>query len=462
MMRLCCLLCCVVCFLGKRTDAKASGYWDEARRLFLEGRTLMGRSKPWDALIKYKAALGVLKQAETSLTKVSELIEMRVTRSGMSCVVGDAYRSLKQWPQSLHFYKLCDKESRLEMAKLSASSAAPSRLSAAEKDAWPKRVEAWKARLQQSRQVAQKGLSALEAHFEGEIVLSSTPSGAELRLVDTWGEIIEGKTPFQKKIFAGDYQLSVKKAGFGTVERKISLKAKGRLELAIPLVSGMSSIALFAQPEGARIIVLKQGAQVHEGLNLVRQSLSVGDYEVVISKEGYRSLRYSMTLKPNQRFERKDTLERLSSSQAAPRDPKAAEPPNRRGGTSEPLSLAQEEQLLMYAKKKRAFGELQRNLLLGGLASVLMGGIFIAIGASGLADSGAKPEDKDKNTAFLGAGIAIVGLLGGACFVGFFLVKPPPEPQGFKAKAALGGPVQTFGRSGLGRSSSGSTLLRVE
>lgn len=140
-----------------------------------------------------------------------------------------------------------------------------------------------------SLQIAQE----IEAAEEGLILVRTNPSGALVTL----DGVSHGRTPISlPNVPVGIYQLEVSLNGFRTERREIKLSRTNSLAaIGINLFSGsdglitstiLGSVSVRSRPSGAKVLIDGKNVGVTP---LVIDEVGVGNYEVQINLEGYKS-----------------------------------------------------------------------------------------------------------------------------------------------------------------------------
>ena len=124
-----------------------------------------------------------------------------------------------------------------------------------------------------------------------DLTISSKPTGATVVINDK----ARGKTPVQLDLTEGEYELSLRAAGYKTWRRKIEITANQPLRLEnIELKPADGKLTITTVPEGARVKIGKRAVG--------RTPLTTGvapnqEHTIAISKQGYASARRSVQLK---------------------------------------------------------------------------------------------------------------------------------------------------------------------
>jgi hypothetical protein len=171
-------------------------YTQEAVELVKAGRKLANQRKFKPALIKYLAALSLMKQANRLTRTKAEKEGLRQKRIKLLYFIGRTYHVAKQFLQARNAYRKC----------LAA-------------DPSPK----------VARRVKQY-LAQVIPKVQATLVIESTPTKATIRLDDARGGSRSGKTPFLATLEPGTFQLTISHPGYQTYKETVVLQPNARSE----------------------------------------------------------------------------------------------------------------------------------------------------------------------------------------------------------------------------------------
>lgn len=131
----------------------------------------------------------------------------------------------------------------------------------------------------------------------GTLLITSEPSGAIL-YID--GEV-KGNTPYKGDLFAGFHTLTLKKETYDDHVRFVEITDNQPLEIHVSLERTMIPVTFLTEPLGASVVV--EGKEI--GVTPTDYALTIGEYEVVFKKSGYRDFKRKFTVsgeKKNEQF----------------------------------------------------------------------------------------------------------------------------------------------------------------
>jgi len=135
---------------------------------------------------------------------------------------------------------------------------------------------------------------------DGALHVTSKPEGARIMM----GNIDVGKTPRRFEFRKGEYVLRWMLDGFEPVERKIQIEGGGKYRFHQPLErakppGGTAELTLETKPKGAEVVI---NGRSYGTKGVKAQILTVGTYEVVIRKDGYKELTFQLSMKDRERL----------------------------------------------------------------------------------------------------------------------------------------------------------------
>jgi serine/threonine protein kinase len=167
------------------------------------------------------------------------------------------------------------------------------------------------ARLPQQRSANGAGKSSAV----GELVLTSTPSGALIQIdgrsEPTW------KTPFTAgALVAGPHNVTFKKVGYATEIRIVEVGAGQKAFVNAQLRSTTGRLAISSEPEGATIFL--DGKDTGR-VTPTQLTIDQGQHTLALRKEGYRELATSVNLRAGEMFNYSPILKPIDSDRMAQR-----------------------------------------------------------------------------------------------------------------------------------------------
>jgi TonB family protein len=130
------------------------------------------------------------------------------------------------------------------------------------------------------------------------VIVNASPSDAVLLMN---GEQVEG--PALTGLKPGAYVLIARRVGYNEESRSITLVAGDNVPITITLDPVRGNLSITPNVSGAAITVKQLGSAGAESPrtftnNVADLSLSPGEYEILISREGYREVKRTITLQP--------------------------------------------------------------------------------------------------------------------------------------------------------------------
>lgn len=259
-------------------------YERELRTLYAEGKTFAEKQEYKQALIKFKAALGLFDQMKAVSKDDAEKKALFQRRKMLLYTIGRTYQYDKQWSNAYKYYRDCLKEDPDVKVK----------------------------------QLIQQHLQTIQPEITGDIEIESTPSPATVQLRDEWGQIITGQTPFKRKVPAGTYAITLQKDGYTPVLKSIQIRHRATLQTQYNLSSARSTFTLQSNPSGAQVKIVGLNGQEYTGITPLQQALLPGRYEISLNLPQHQEKRFFVTLKTGSELNRQETLTRIGTSVTPP------------------------------------------------------------------------------------------------------------------------------------------------
>ncbi len=279
------LFCALLSWMPQTVFAQdREAYERELRTLYAEGKTFAEKQEYKQALIKFKAALGLFDQMKVVSKDDVEKKALFQRRKMLLYTIGRTYQYDKQWSNAYKYYRDCLKE---------------------DPDA-------------KVKQLIQQHLQTIQPHTTGEIEIESAPSQATVQLRDEWGQIITGQTPFKRKVPAGAYALTLQKDGYTPVIKTIQLRNGATLQTQYNLSSARSTFSLQSSPSGAQVKITGLNGQEYTGTTPFQQALPPGRYEISLNLAQHQEKRFFVTLNMGSDLSRQETLMRVGTGAAPP------------------------------------------------------------------------------------------------------------------------------------------------
>lgn len=338
-------LCFVLLGLWMPNPAQAQerdAYERELRTLYAEGKTFAEKQEYKQALIKFKAALGLFDQMNVVSKKDAEKQALFQRRKMLLYTIGRTYQYDKQWNNAYKYYRDCLKENPEDKVK----------------------------------QLIQKHLQTLQPYITGDIEIESTPSQATVQLRDEWGQVSTGQTPFKLKTPAGAYTLTLQKDGYATITKTLQLRNGATLQTQYSLSSSRTALTLQSNPSGAQVKIIGLNGQEYNGTTPFQKALPPGRYEISIQLAQHQEKRFFVTLKSGTDFNRQETLARIGTSVAPPLRTRRN---NRRRNRRNRRISTQEEKNEILARRRYEAEKKQFQTIATVLGTAA--GVFLAISA---------------------------------------------------------------------------------
>ena len=190
--------------------------------------------------------------------------------------------------------------------------AAPSQPQAQAPEAAPVEEKAVPAAAAKKRKDKKRGapIAAVPAAVTGELVVDSTPQGAQLQ-VDGRAET-GWVTPFDLAGLApGAHTIVVSKSGYGQETRNVEVAAGSKSSLAVHLTALNSIMNVASEPPGASIFI--DGKDTGH-VTPAQITIEKGSHTVLVRKAGYLDETTSATGQPGQSFRFAPTLRTLGNA----------------------------------------------------------------------------------------------------------------------------------------------------
>jgi tetratricopeptide (TPR) repeat protein len=149
----------------------------------------------------------------------------------------------------------------------------------------------------------------------GRVMVTSEPSGAEVRLSDEEGDLL-GRTPCEITLAPGRHVLHLSLGGYHTADRAVevssgrTVRAHAQMQPSLPTFRAEKGrLELTIRPDAARITV--NGLPVGEK-KLYQAELVAAVYEVVIERAGYETERRTYLVEANRTT--RDEVKMISSA----------------------------------------------------------------------------------------------------------------------------------------------------
>lgn len=263
----CCLglLVLLLPIVGQAQQLKL--YKQEIRTLYKQGKRLVQRRAYTRALVKFRAALALLKQSINAASTNQQKQSMSKRLAGFYYVIARTHHYNKEPQQAYLHYQL------------SLASGAKGKTAT----------------------LAKQHLTTLRDKALLSIGIDSQPSGATLRLVTPAGSSIKSRTPFLQKLPPGTYKLHLYKSTFLQQMHTIVLQPGKPFQQTFALKTALGSVTLLSAPPGASVTLIAKDKQ-SQGTTPFTRSLPAGQYSGVIKQRGYQNQPFSFQLVPGQSF----------------------------------------------------------------------------------------------------------------------------------------------------------------
>ncbi|MCB9644376.1 MAG: PEGA domain-containing protein [Myxococcales bacterium] len=405
-------------------------YEQELRQLYNQGKEFAEKKEYKQALIKFKAALGLFDQMNTVSRNDVEKQKLFQRRKMMLYTIARTYQYDAQEENAYKYYRDCLKE-------------APS-----------KRV----------RELIQKHLKEIVPKLQGTIEIETAPSQVRVRLIDAWGKISTGTTPFKKTLVAGSFRVELSKDGYAALSKKLTLKKSGTLQLQYNLSSSQASFRLQSSPSGAQVKITGLNGQEYTGVTPFQQNLLPGRYEVHLFAPEHQDRNFFITLRAGGELSRHETL----ASVKAP-----VRPTENQG-----ISKAEKDYYEVIKKHKKeteknriistALGSTGGVLLAGSALTWLAGNVIIGEANARFADytyngqsreiyESAQTSERLRVATYILLALSGAAVITSIVFGAMSGAKPPPPPPGVrKEPPPRETPIPT--KNSLGQSIQGRLL----
>ncbi len=198
------VLAAVVLFLSNINTSKAGElelYWQEVKKLYREGKELVGQKAYKQALVKFNLAADLLKKIHSKSKSTAEKSKAKQKLAGLYYIIGRTYEFTSDWMKSYKHYK--------QSLKLSP----------------PKKVA----------DLVKKRLAAVRKKLLAQVRVVTKPEGARVEIRDTEGNKFSKTTPAKFEVISGKINISITKKGYHPIEDTYNLERGERAKLAYRL-----------------------------------------------------------------------------------------------------------------------------------------------------------------------------------------------------------------------------------